>query len=288
MTTQTLSAVLADIRKRFAAAGLPDLATDARVLMAGLLDLSVTDMVLNGERVLSAEEIERIDSAAVRRMAREPVHRILGFREFYGLRFMLSPETLEPRPDTEVLVDAVLRHARVLFGSRPGRILDLGTGTGAILIALLHELPGFSGVGADISAGALETAIRNAQINKVGERFAAVETDWFAKIDGRFDIIVSNPPYITTDIIAELEPDVRIFDPDLALNGGTDGLDAYRAIANGAAAFLSDDGVIGLEIGYDQKQSVTDLFLTQGYTLIESVTDYGGNDRALIFARHKA
>lgn len=288
MTTQTLSAVLAETRKRFADAGLPDAATDARVLVAGLLDLSSTDMVLNGERVLSVREIERIDGATERRIAREPVHRILGFREFYGLRFMLSPETLEPRPDTEVLVDAVLRHARQLFGSRPGRILDLGTGTGAILLALLSELPGFSGVAADISAGALETARLNAQINHISERFSAVETDWFAKIEGRFDIIVSNPPYIKTDIIAELEPDVRIFDPDLALDGGTDGLDAYRAIANGAAAFLSDDGVIGLEIGYDQKQAVTDLLLTQGYTLIESVTDYGGNDRALIFARQKA
>ncbi|MGE6742512.1 peptide chain release factor N(5)-glutamine methyltransferase [Allorhizobium pseudoryzae] len=284
----TLSAVLADIRKRFAEAGLPDAATDARVLVAGLLDLSPTEMVLNGERVLSADEIARIDSAAVRRIHREPVHRILGFREFYGLRFMLSPETLEPRPDTEVLVDAVLRHARPIFGDRPGRMLDLGTGTGAILIALLSELPNFCGVAADISAGALETARLNAQFNGVSDRFATVETDWFAKIEGRFDIIVSNPPYITTDIIAELEPDVRIFDPDLALDGGIDGLDAYRAIANGAAAFLSDDGVIGLEIGYDQKQAVTDLFLTQGYTLIESVTDYGGNDRALIFARHKA
>lgn len=288
MTTTTLSAVLAETRKRFADAGLPDAATDARVLVAGLLDLSPTEMVLNGERGLSADEVESIHRAAERRIGREPVHRILGFREFYGLRLTLSPETLEPRPDTEVLVDAVLQHARRLFAERSGRILDLGTGTGAILLALLSELPSFSGVAADISAGALETASLNAQINNVGERFSAVETDWFARIEGRFDIIVSNPPYIKTDIIAELEPDVRIFDPDLALDGGTDGLDAYREIANGAAAFLSDDGVIGLEIGYDQKQAVTDLFLTQGYTLIESVTDYGGNDRALIFARHKA
>jgi release factor glutamine methyltransferase len=286
--TQTLSAVLAETRKKFADAGLPDAATDARVLIAGLLDLSSTDMVLNGERVLSVREIELVHHAMERRIAREPVHRILGYREFYGLRLMLSLETLEPRPDTEVLVDAVLQHARRQFGERSGRILDLGTGTGAILLALLSELPGFSGVAADISAGALETARLNAQINHISERFSAVETDWFAKIEGRFDIIVSNPPYIKTDIIAELEPDVRIFDPDLALDGGTDGLDAYRAIANGAAAFLSDDGVIGLEIGYDQKQAVTDLFLTQGYTLIESVTDYGGNDRALIFARQKA
>lgn len=288
MTIQTLSAVLAETRKRFVEAGLPDAATDARVLVAGLLDLSPTKMVVDGDRELTPDEIACIHSAAERRIAHEPVHRILGFREFYGLRLALSPETLEPRPDTEVLVDAVLRHARLVSEDRSGRILDLGTGTGAIVLALLSELPGFSGVGADISVAALETARRNAQFNHVGDRFSTVETDWFARIEGRFDIIVSNPPYIKTDIIAELEPDVRIYDPDLALDGGTDGLDAYRAIAKGAAAFLSDDGVIGLEIGYDQKQSVTDLFLTQGYTLIESVTDYGGNDRALIFARHKA
>ncbi|SIQ64114.1 [protein release factor]-glutamine N5-methyltransferase [Rhizobium sp. RU35A] len=283
---ETLSAVLALCRARLAEAGLADAATDARVLVAGLLDLSPTELLLRGDRVVDAADRVRIEAALARRIAREPVHRILGARDFYGVRLTLSPETLEPRPDTEILVEAMLLPARQLIARKgSARLLDLGTGTGAIALALLKEIPELQAVGVDLSSGALETARRNADLNDVAERFSTVESRWFDRLVGRFDIIVSNPPYITRDVIAELDPDVRRYDPMLALDGGPDGLDAYRAIAGGIDNFLEEDGWIGLEIGFDQKQTVTALFSDAGYTLTDAFRDYGGQDRVLVFTR---
>ncbi|TRL35846.1 peptide chain release factor N(5)-glutamine methyltransferase [Rhizobium straminoryzae] len=283
---ETLSAVLALCRARLAEAGLADAATDARVLVAGLLDLSPTELLLRSDRIVDAADRARIEAALARRIAREPVHRILGARDFYGVRLTLSPETLEPRPDTEILVEAMLLPARQLIARKgSARLLDLGTGTGAIALALLKEIPELQAVGVDLSSGALETARRNADLNDVAERFSTVESRWFDRLVGRFDIIVSNPPYITRDVIAELDPDVRRYDPILALDGGPDGLDAYRAIAGGIDNFLEEDGWIGLEIGFDQKQTVTALFSDAGYTLTDAFRDYGGQDRVLVFTR---
>ncbi|WP_377299576.1 peptide chain release factor N(5)-glutamine methyltransferase [Rhizobium sp. SGZ-381] len=284
--TLTLADALAGARSRLAAAGFADAPTDVRVLVCGLFDLTPTDLVLRGDRVLSSEEMARLDAALARRLAHEPVHRILGERDFHGVRLLLSKDTLEPRPDTEILVDAMLAPLkRIVAQKGSARLLDLGTGTGAIAITLLSEVPQLFAIGADIAAGALETARRNADLNGVGDRFTAVESHWFDRIEGLFDIIVSNPPYINSSVIADLSPDVRDFDPMLALDGGTDGLDAYRAIAAGASVFLAADGVVGLEIGFDQKSSVSTLFAAHDYTLIEALSDYGGNDRALVFAR---
>jgi release factor glutamine methyltransferase len=286
VTTRPLAEAVADARVKLSAAGLADAATDVRVLVCGLFDLTPTDLVLRGDRVLSGEEVARLDAALARRMAHEPVHRILGERDFHGVRLLLSKDTLEPRPDTEILVEAMLAPLKRIVATKgSARLLDLGTGTGAIAIALLSEVPQLFAVGADIAPGALETARRNADLNGVGDRFLAVESHWFDRIEGLFDIIVSNPPYINSGVIAELAPDVRNFDPMLALDGGTDGLDAYRAIAAGIGDFLAADGVVGLEIGFDQKSSVSDLFAAHDYTLIEALSDYGGNDRALVLAR---
>nr|WP_252193256.1 peptide chain release factor N(5)-glutamine methyltransferase [Rhizobium sp. CSW-27] len=281
-----MSAVLALSRARLAEAGLADAATDARVLLAGLLDLSPTEILLQADRPVAADDRARIDAAVARRIKREPVHRILGMRDFHSVRLALSPDTLEPRPDTEILVEAMLEPARRIIARKgSARLLDLGTGTGAIALALLKEIPELQAVGADLAPGALETARRNADLNGVADRFSTVETCWFDCIEGRFDIIVSNPPYITRDVIAELEPDVRHYDPILALDGGPDGLDAYRAIASGIDNFLDEDGWIGLEIGFDQKQTVTALFSDAGYTLTDAFRDYGGQDRVLVFSR---
>lgn len=283
---RTLAAALAEARAQLSAAGLGDAVTDARALICGLFDLTPTDLVLRGDRVLFSDEVARLEAALARRMAHEPVHRILGQRDFHGVRLLLSKDTLEPRPDTEILVEAMLAPLkRIIETKGSARLLDLGTGTGAIAIALLKEVPELLAVGADIAPGALETAGCNADLNGVGDRFMAVESHWFDKIEGSFDIIVSNPPYINSDVIAELEPDVRNFDPMLALDGGADGLDAYRAIAEGIGNFLVSDGLVGLEIGFDQKSSVSALFAAHDYTLIEALSDYGGNDRALVFAR---
>ncbi|CDZ60014.1 peptide chain release factor N(5)-glutamine methyltransferase [Neorhizobium galegae] len=279
-----LSAAVADARSRFSAAGLPDAAIEARLLIGGLLGLSSTEVFTGGDRLLTEEETSRISKAVARRLKREPVHRILGSREFHGMELLISKETLEPRPDTEILVDSMLAHVRQIVAVKgSARILDLGAGTGAIVLALLKESPEAQGIGSDISEDALQTAARNAARLEMSERFQAIRSDWFDAISGRFDIIVSNPPYIRSDVIPALDPEVRDFDPLTALDGGPDGLEAYRAIAAGAGDFLEKDGVIGVEIGFDQKETVTAIFRVAGFTLAEAVRDYGDNDRVLVF-----
>jgi release factor glutamine methyltransferase len=285
MTGATLAEALAAARRRLSEAGIADAARDARVLLAGVLDLSATAFVTDGTRSLDHKQLEAIESAVSRRLAREPVHRILGRRAFSRLDLVLSPETLEPRPDTEVLVDTLAPHAkRILAETGRCHILDLGTGTGAICLALLDLVPSATGVGADLSAGALETAKRNADINGVADRFEAVESDWFAAVTGPFDIIVSNPPYIVRSVVGTLDDEVRLYDPVLALDGGDDGLDAYRAIAAGAGTHLRENGLVAYEIGYDQKDSVTAIMCENGFARIAAVQDLGGNDRVLVFS----
>lgn len=266
-------------RRRLEEAGIDSAEIDARLIVEHVTGTTRLDLIARPDQLVAGPHVEAIEAALVRRAGREPVHRILGTREFYGLPMRLSAETLEPRPDTEVLVDAVLAVA----GKGPLRILDLGTGTGAILIALLVQLPQALGLAADISDEALETAAANADLNGVAARFSTVKTDWFADVGGEFDVIVSNPPYIVTTDIADLDMDVRGFDPQRALDGGADGLDCYRAIATSAGAHLASKGWIGVEIGHDQKDSVTAIFEETGFDCHEARKDLGGNNRVLIF-----
>ena len=286
MSGATLAETLIAARRRLSEAGIPNAAWDARALVAGVLGLSPAGLVTDGARLLSSAEKETVENALTRRLAREPVHRILGRRAFSRLDLLLSPETLEPRPDTEVLVDTLVPHAkRIVAQTGRCRVLDLGTGTGAICLALLDLVPGVTGVGADLSAGALETARRNAEMNGVAHRFETLESDWFAAVSGTFDIIVSNPPYIVRSVLATLDDDVRLYDPFLALDGGDDGLDAYRAIASKAGEHLRENGLVACEIGYDQKDQVAMIMRENGFAQIEAVQDLGGNDRALVFAK---
>ncbi|MGB3813806.1 MAG: peptide chain release factor N(5)-glutamine methyltransferase [Shinella sp.] len=286
MSATTLAESLAAARLRLSQAGIADPARDARTLIAGILGLSSTAFVTDGARPLDDMQLDAIDKALARRVAHEPVHRILGRRAFSRLDLMLSPETLEPRPDTEILVDMLVPYARKIVAESGGcRILDLGTGTGAICLALLDLVPGATGVGADLSAGALETAKRNADMNGVADRFEAVESDWFTAVTGAFDIIVSNPPYIVRSVVGTLDEDVRLYDPILALDGGDDGLDAYRAIAAGAGDHLRENGLVAYEIGYDQMDQVTGIMRENGFARVEAAQDLGGNDRALVFAK---
>ncbi|AOF90038.1 peptide chain release factor N(5)-glutamine methyltransferase [Sinorhizobium sp. RAC02] len=286
MSGNTLAEVLLAARRRLSEAGVNDAAGDARALIMGLLALTSTSFITEGGRILDRAERQVIDDAIERRIRREPVHRILGHRAFSRLDLALSSETLEPRPDTEILVDTLVPHAqRILAETGRCRILDLGTGTGAICLALLDLVPGATGVGADLSAGALETARRNAELNGVADRFETVESDWFAGIDGAFDIIVSNPPYIVRSVVGTLDDEVRLYDPILALDGGEDGLDAYRAIAAGAGDHLRENGLVAYEIGYDQKDQVTAIMRENGFARIAAVEDLGGNDRVLVFSK---
>lgn len=286
MSGATLAEVLAAARRQLADGGIADAAQDARALVSGILALSSTAIFTDGARVLGEAEQAAIAAVIDRRLAREPVHRILGHRAFSRLDLALSPETLEPRPDTEVLVDTLVPYVRkILAETGSCRILDLGTGTGAICLALLDLVPGATGVGADLSAGALETARRNADLNGVAGRFEAVESDWFAAVTGAFDIIVSNPPYIVRSVVGTLDDEVRLFDPILALDGGEDGLDAYRAIAAGAGDHLRENGLVAYEIGYDQKDAVTAIMREKSFARVEAVADLGGNDRVLVFVK---
>ncbi|MGG6898818.1 MULTISPECIES: peptide chain release factor N(5)-glutamine methyltransferase [Rhizobium] len=284
----TVSGLLQEVRARFAEADLDDPATEARILVGGLLHLSSTELVTRGSDAVSSGDAEAARAAIDRRLNHEPVYRILGEREFYGLSLRLSPATLEPRPDTEILVDTMLPHVRRLE-SKVGNvhILDIGTGTGAICLALLHESPQATGVGSDISSEALETARGNAERNGLGARFGTAHGSWFDAIHERFHVIVSNPPYIASSVISTLAPEVKDFDPPAALDGGLDGLDAYRAIAKDAARFLHLHGMLGVEIGYDQREAVTSVFEGAGFLLVEAVRDYGQNDRVLVFRFHQ-
>lgn len=287
MMAETPDSLLAEVRRRFQAGGIDDPALEARILVGGLLGLTAAGLLSKGGTPVEAEEAARVRAAIERRLSgREPVYRILGFRPFYGLSLALTPETLEPRPDTEILVERMLPHVAAI-ARRTGRcrILDLGTGTGAICLALLAECPEAMGTGVDLSEGAVAAALRNAARNGLDGRFSAAPGDWFDAITGTFDVIVSNPPYIASRIVDELDPEVRNHDPRLALDGGADGLNAYRRIAEGAGAHLEEGGVIGLEIGFDQLESVTKIFETQGFRLLEHAQDLGGRDRVTIFER---
>lgn len=281
----TLAERLRQARRRLAEAGIATPELDARLLLESATGAGALDMIREPDRRVAAEQIAVFEAAMERRLAGEPVHRILGWREFYGLRLSLSADTLEPRPDTETLVDLVLAHVRrrAWPAGRP-RMIDLGTGTGAIALALLSSLPGARALGVDLSAGALETAAANAASLGLSERFETARSDWFEKISGRFDVILSNPPYITENEYAGLDREVALHDPVLALVGGADGLDAYRSIARAARDHLEADGIAVVEIGSGQIADVTELFARSGLRLIEAGKDLGGHERALIFA----
>ncbi|MBS3648147.1 peptide chain release factor N(5)-glutamine methyltransferase [Pseudaminobacter sp. 19-2017] len=280
----TLEVLLRLGRDMLLKAGIPDAALDARLLVERFTGTTRTDAIIDPLRPVDSETSRKILKAFERRTAGEPLHRITGSRQFYGLELSLSPATLEPRPDTETLVDAMLPLVRKTVARRGScRILDLGTGTGAIALALLSQFPEATATGVDVSAEALATACANAERLGLSVRFSATCSDWFQNVAGLYDVIVSNPPYIPRDDIAGLARDVREHDPRAALDGGGDGLDAYRRIAAEAARFLDDDGTIGLEIGFDQRQAVTSIFEGQGFELLGSAKDLGGDDRVVIF-----
>lgn len=285
MSSVTLADALTHARHRLSEGGIEDAAREARLLVGGLLGLAPAALISQGARALTAEEEVLIEGALARRLDREPVYRILGQRPFFGLVLSLSPDTLEPRPDTEILVERLIPIAREVVATKGKcQLLDLGTGTGAICLALIDAVAGVHGTGTDISAGALETAGTNAQLNGLSDRFETLESDWFSAVGGRFDIIVSNPPYIRSTVVDGLAEEVRRFDPRRALDGGEDGLDAYYKIAEGALPHLQEGGAVAFEIGFDQKEAVTNLMVGKGFRLIEAASDLGGNDRVLVFA----
>ena len=283
---EALGPLLREARARLAAAAVEDPALDARLIVEHFSGTTRTQAIADPERTIDSNANTAIDAALRRRAGGEPVHRILGYREFYGLRLSLSPETLEPRPDTETLVEAVLPFVKAV-AAREGacRILDLGTGTGAIALALLSVVPAATATGVDIAAGALATATRNAGRLGLGGRFMGLQSDWFEKVSGRYHVIAANPPYIPSRDIGNLQDEVRDFDPRLALDGGADGLNPYRIIAAEAARFLEAESRIAVEIGHTQRNEVNGIFRAAGYAAGKVFRDLGGNDRVLVFQR---
>jgi release factor glutamine methyltransferase len=239
-----------------------DAGLDARILLAHVMKRGANDLALLDDQAID-ETAERLALTLLERRIRgEPVARIVGSKEFWGLDFIVSKDTLVPRPDTETVVEAALAIVR---RDAPISILDLGTGSGAILLALLSELPQARGVGTDMSGGAIDVARSNANHLGLGERVSFVASDWASAIDARFDLVVSNPPYIATAAIATLMVDVRDFDPHLALDGGADGLAAYRTILEELPRLLSSEAVTLLEIGFDQADALRNLSAAAGF-----------------------
>ncbi|MGU3667385.1 peptide chain release factor N(5)-glutamine methyltransferase [Methylobacterium sp. A49B] len=263
--------------------GLREADGDARFLLLGVLGLETRDLLVDGDTRLAGHEAAALDAALARRLGGEPVARIFGAWEFWGLPFRLCPETLVPRPDTEILVEAAL--AAVPDRDAPLRCLDLGTGSGCILTALLHERPAATGFGVDRSVAALRIARANALANGVGRRAAFLAGDWCEALRGTFDLVVSNPPYIARAVIPTLDREVQIHDPLGALDGGEDGLDAYRRILNGvrSGALLARSGTLAVEIGFDQADAVRELALAAGYIDRGLRRDLAGHDRVLSF-----
>jgi len=279
----TLATVLRDADEELRTAGVDDAMSDARILAAHALGLSREDMLREPHRELAAADLQLFDDMISRRCGREPVARILGRREFRSLFFRLAPDTLDPRPDSETIVEAAVDYGSQLLGADPVRVLDIGTGTGCLLLSMLNELPGSTGVGTDIAGGAVETADRNAVDLGLSGRARFICTDWTDAVAGVFDLVVSNPPYIATAEIATLAPEVSDHDPLKALDGGADGLDAYRVIAGRLGQILSPNGVSVCEIGSTQRDAVAAIFAAQGFSLVETRDDFGGHPRALVF-----
>lgn len=277
----TVEAARRLIAARLREAGIETPELDARILTGAVLDLDLTGLVSAADRQLSRMQAVRLNELTVRRLEGWPVARLVGTKEFWGLPLTLSDATLVPRPDTETVVEAALE----LIGAnrdRPLRLADLGTGSGAILLALLSELPNAYGVGTDIAIGALATAAANARRLGFSSRAAFVVSDYAAALGGGFDLIVSNPPYIASDEIDGLAPEVRYHDPHRALDGGEDGLDAYRRLVPEAASRLRPSGALIVEVGHDQQEAVKALMERAGLAGIAVRADLGGIGRAVI------
>jgi release factor glutamine methyltransferase len=238
---------------------------DARILVGAVLGLDLTGVIAQAARVLTSDETTRLEDFARRRLNGEPVARILGAKEFWGLPLKLSTATLVPRPDTETVVELALDMLRAGNpANRALRIADIGTGSGAILLALLSELPDARGVGTDISEAALQTAHSNALHLGLADRARFVACDYAAALADEFDLIVSNPPYVRSAEIAGLAPEVRDHDPLRALDGGADGLDAYRTLVPQAASLLAPGGILAVEVGQGQSTEVAQLMNAAG------------------------
>lgn len=272
---EMLSKLLAKAAHQFTKAGFQTPELDAKLLLQHLTGLSSAELISKANDIISIEHSIQFAELVERRLTHEPVHRIIGYREFYGREFLLSHDTLIPRPDTETLVEAVI-------SLKPNKILEIGTGSGAIAISLAAELLETKIVATDISKGALETALKNAVNHNVVESIEFVEADLFNGIMGKYELIVSNPPYIPSAEIQTLQKEVQAFDPLKALDGGKDGLDFYQAIFKDAEQFLIPTGKVCVEIGMGQEDAVSKIALENGFSKVILIQDLNRINRVVV------
>jgi len=276
----TVREALQHASDRLRQAGVANPRQDARILTAAAMGRRPGDLIAYPEAMLAEHHLTDLEHTLARRVRREPVSRILGSREFWSLPFELSEETLDPRPDSETLVEATLETLRER--QRPYSLLDLGTGTGCLLLSLLKELPESWGLGVDVSLGAVATARRNAERLGLRDRATFLNASWTDALSGQWDVIVSNPPYVSERELAELEPEVRLYDPLRALVADDNGLGAYREILSSVRPLLDEDGFVALEIGAGQAQYVTEISMSMGLDVTRIARDLQGMDRCLI------
>jgi release factor glutamine methyltransferase len=276
----TVSDALDRGAKRLGEAGVDGPRRDARLLLALTLAAS-HPAKLDDAETLSANQAELFESYLARREAREPVARIKGIREFWGLDFILSPDTLDPRPDSETLIEAAIAAFPNLH--HPARILDLGTGSGCLLCAALHEFPRAVGIGVDRQPGAVQIAAKNAGLLRLGSRAAFLAGDWGDALAlGTFDLILANPPYVADGHIATLPPEVSQYDPRSALVGGADGLGAYRTLMPQAQRLLAPGGVLIVEAGAGQSDPIAALMGAAELRVTEIRRDLAGQERCIV------
>jgi release factor glutamine methyltransferase len=278
--TETIGSLLDDAAARLSQAGVGEPRRMARRALGAVLEISPVEMLSRPERVVEDVQVNRARLTLGRMVAREPLSRILGRREFWGLEFALCADTLDPRPETETIVEAVLQ--RFPDRDRPLRLLDLGTGTGCIVLALLSEFPNAVGFGVDLSAGAATTARRNAGSLGFADRAHFLVGDWGAAISDKFEAITANPPYIADDSLAGLPREVLLHDPHLALSGGKDGLQAYRSLAMDLGRLLRPKALFFGEIGLGQEGAVAAIIRASGLVIEGYENDLGGTARCIV------
>lgn len=276
----TLVSLWTEVRQRLEAAGVDTPVLDARLLLEAGAAVSRLDIITDPRRPITQAQVDAVEALTRRREAREPVSHIVGRKHFWTLDLVVDAHVLTPRPETEFVVEAGLQE--LLPADAPFRILDLGAGSGAIVLALLKERPNATGVAVEKSEAALEVLRTNAAKQGVGERLDIRRGDWANGIDERFDLVVSNPPYIPTADIDGLEPEVARHEPRLALDGGSDGLDAYRAICVELARLLKSDGAFALEVGVGQAETVRAMAEAAGLSTDEPRRDLSGVARVVI------
>jgi release factor glutamine methyltransferase len=278
--SETLVSLWTDVRKRLEAAGIDTPVLDARLLLEAGAGVSRLEIVTDPRRAVSDAQVDAVNALTKRRERREPVSHIVGRKHFWTLDLAVNANVLTPRPETEFVVEAGLQET--LPADAPHRLLDLGAGSGAIILALLKERPNATGVAVDISEGALEMVRANAEQLGVADRLEIRQGDWAKHLDERFDLVVSNPPYIRTGDIDGLEPEVARFEPRVALDGGTDGLVAYRTITAALPRLLKQGGAFALEVGLGQAESVKALAEEAGLSTDEPRRDLSGIPRVVV------